>query len=243
MMMAKTLAVLFGVLLSAGCQLGKENSSSLEREPSQAELHFVVDDSGSLPAESFEPIPAQASALAGAWAERAAPGERLSLWWLTDADSPYPAERIVIIMPPLTVPAHLHRAQAVRDIMDQVQAALSDFPRGLGRTRLLEALHMISSTRDRPWSVWLFSDLQQESSELHLLQRMAEVEREEVLRGMLDLCPSPEVRPTEVVIASWPGLLEGNRAAIHEHSQLREVFRGFLEQWAPEANIRIISIN
>jgi hypothetical protein len=170
--------------------------------------NVLIDTSASVPSELHQRVRGQVAQHLASWASTAHGGQKFNLWWLTPAGAPYPADRHTFVMPPLRVPAHVHRNHISIELQTELSETLDALCFGVKTTPLLEAMYYIGSTRHGRWSLIIYSDLQQDSPAWDAVTRdLANTSEEEVVSAMLDICSVVESPPAEVSVFSWPGLI------------------------------------
>lgn len=201
--------------------------------------NMLVDTSGSINPDVAERMRMRVLDAAQHWIRTANPGDEFALWWLTPEGSPYPADRKTLTMPVLRVPAYASRDAFANEAVSILEDWLDELPRGVQRTRLLEAIYFIGSTEDRRWAISILSDLREDSPNWDSIS--GNVDDAGLLKAMLELCPTVKIPPAAVSLLSWPGLINGS-GGIKEHENARQLFTRFFELWAPEAEVRVMSI-
>ena len=144
-------------------------------------------------------------------------------------------------MPSLSVPAYASREVFSDEAMITLEDWLGQLPHGVQRTRLLESLYFIASTRDHRWEITILSDLREDSPTWNSVWA-GNADDTGLLDAMLELCPTVKIPPVTVSLVSWPGIVSENLDAIKEHEHARRLFTQFFERWAPEAEVRLTSI-
>ena len=203
--------------------------------------HTLLDTSGSMSPHVTERMKAAVVEAVRSWVRTASTGDEFTVWWLTAEGSPYPADRETLTMPPLNVPAYAGREAFTHEAVRTLEDWLAQLPQGVQRTRLLESLYYIASTEARLWAITILSDLREDSPNWDII-RAGNTDNAGLLKAMLELCPTVTIPPVAVSLVSWPGLVSGNRGGIKEHEDARRLFTQFFERWAPEAELRVVSI-
>lgn len=231
------LVLILSCLAGHGC-VAIDDAETVQRR------QILIDTSGSVPEDTYQRIERHVREDARVWTQGALPGDQLVVWWLTRQDAAYPADREIITMPALRIPAHVHRLHIAKATLQQLEHALQNLPKRVKRTRLLEAIYYIASTQNKPWTLTLYSDLQEDSEQWDAaLKTIGRNDEDELVGEMLKICPGVNSPPEEILLRSWPGLVGRNRAGIKEHERSRVLFRHFFEQWAPEARVSLVAIN
>jgi hypothetical protein len=205
---------------------------------------LLIDTSASMPSELHQRVRDQVAQQLASWVTTAQGGEKFNVWWLTPTGAPYPADRHSFVMPPLRVPAHVHRARVSAELQAELAEALDALCYRVKTTPLLEAMYYIGSTRHGHWSLTVFSDLQQDSPAWHAaIRHLSTGSDEEIVSAMLSICPVAETPPFEVSVFSWPGLVGKHQTSINQHGRHSTLFRLFLGAWAPDAGVHMMPID
>ncbi len=221
------------VVLFCGCGL------SWEKDELSA-THVLIDNSGSLAEEVRDRIHRGVLEDVDAWLKGSMPGDRLEIWWFLPSGSNYPVGSHPLIMPELSPPAHIHRREISKAILDEVQKVLSHLPAQVTVTPLLESLYFIASNQHQPYSVTLYSDLAQDSPHWNTMKRRCE--EEGLLDLMLEFCPTVLQSPQKIALVSWPGIAREGQNSVHVHVSNRKLWRRFLESWSPSTSLVMHSL-
>jgi hypothetical protein len=201
------------------------------------ETHIVVDDSQSMDADLFARVRDLVIAIINRWVREAAAGDALTLWWLTGGSAAYPADQLELRVPLLHPPVYVHRRRLSQQFATDVAAVFAKMPRPR-ETRLLEAVFLLSSTRNRLYRLMLITDLQQDSEGLSLApDTVCRLGDDDLVRRMLRVCPRVPVPPQQVELSTYPGRTTEDQTSPATHGKLRAVYSKFFSQWAPGAPI------
>lgn len=202
--------------------------------------HILLDNSGSVSSDVAERMRARVLQEVQNWIKTANPEDEFAVWWLTKEGSAYPAAYKALKMPPLQIPAYASRQAFANETMSKIENWLDELPHGVQKTRLLEAIYFIGSTEDLPWSLTILSDLREDSRSWDSIQAAGSKDSG-LVKSMLELCPTVRVPPVTVSLVSWPGLINGS-GGIKEHQDARRLFMQFFKQWAPDAEVSVMSM-
>ncbi len=203
--------------------------------------HVLLDNSASIPAEVNQETRRQILDAVRDWIKTtASPGDNFTLWWFSETGS-RPAHRRVLTMPRLGVPAYAARQAFISDAVEMLEGWFDEMPQGVKHTPLLEAIFVIGLTQNEPWSLEIYSDLNQDSPAWNT-QRKQFNDEEALLAWMLELCPIVKILPVGISVKTWPGIVATGRDAVKEHLYNRSMFERFLSRWSPLASVEITSL-
>jgi len=207
------------------------------------EVHVLIDSSASMTADVETRVKSNVTDHVQEWAMTAWADDEHSIWWFTQPDAPYPTAQASIKMPPIEVPAHVHRPTAMAQLEHEALLILEGLPMGVQHTPLLEAIFFIAATRNDPWSLVIYSDLIQDSAGWREARRIEPPgDQIAVIDAMRSICPPVSTPPSEIVVVSWPGIT-ARQSDIHQHLDDRAAFSEFFNSWAPAANVAISFID
>ena len=202
--------------------------------------HILIDNSGSTGSDVVQKAKRRVFRAARDWVMTASIGDEFTVWWLTEAGNPYPANHSTLTMPALRVPAYAARERYLSQALAILEESFNNMPQRVSQTPLLEAIYYAGLMQNADWALVVLSDLQQDTPTWNA--QTANAHDNEFLNLMKTLCPSVEIPPVSVSLVTWPGIAPNGQNTIKEHQDHRKRFETFFKQWAPEAILSITSL-